>query len=59
MQRQAFAPGQICTNGRFHTLDAHDTIAQAVAVKNGRLVVSGLFDSHAHILEVGLKLAAI
>ncbi|MCP4420452.1 MAG: amidohydrolase family protein, partial [Chloroflexi bacterium] len=26
---------------------------------NGRTVIPGLFDSHAHMLEVGLKLAAI
>ncbi|MCP4424467.1 MAG: amidohydrolase family protein, partial [Chloroflexi bacterium] len=85
MQMKMLAPDQIWTNGRFHTLDAHNTIAQAVAVKNGRIlavghtpeieamageqteridlngrtVIPGLFDSHAHMLEVGLKLAAI
>lgn len=41
MQMQALAPDQIWTNGRFHTLDAHNTIAQAVAVKNGRFLTVG------------------
>jgi predicted amidohydrolase YtcJ len=85
MQIQALAPDQVWTNGRFHTLDAHNKIAQAVAIKNGRFlavgqtseiqtmagkqtkridlndrtVIPGFFDSHAHLLEVGLKLAAI
>jgi predicted amidohydrolase YtcJ len=85
MQIQVLAPDQIWTNGRFHTLDAHNEIVQAVAIKggrflavgqtseiqkmagehtkqidlNGRTVIPGFFDSHAHLLEVGLKLAAI
>jgi predicted amidohydrolase YtcJ len=41
MQMRALAPDQIWTNGRFHTLDAHNTVAQAVAVKNGRFLTVG------------------
>lgn len=85
IQVQALAPDQIWTNGRFHTLDPHATIAQAIAIKegrilavgqnseieamagdqtqrvdvNGRCVIPGIFDSHAHLLQVGSKLAAI
>lgn len=79
------APDLVLTNGRFYTLDSANTVAQAVAVKdgrflaiggsaeigglagdstkqidlNGRTVIPGIFDSHAHMMEVGLKLAAI
>ncbi|MEM7111024.1 MAG: amidohydrolase [Chloroflexota bacterium] len=79
------SPDLVLTNGRFYTLDPHNTIAEAVAVKDGRFlaignsaeigglagdntkhidlkgktVVPGIFDSHAHMMEVGLKLAAI
>ncbi len=85
IQVRELAPDQIWTNGRFYTLDPNNTIAQAVAVKdgrilavghneqieamageytrridlNGRSVIPGIFDSHAHMLEVGIKLAAV
>jgi predicted amidohydrolase YtcJ len=85
VQIRDLAPDLILTNGRIHTLDPHNTVAQAVAVKdgrfltlgssneieaiaaaqtkridlNGRLAIPGLFDSHAHLQEVGLKLAAL
>jgi predicted amidohydrolase YtcJ len=85
VQIRDLAPDLILTNGRIHTLDPHNTVVQAVAVKdgrfltlgssneieaiaaaqtkridlNGRLAIPGLFDSHAHLQEVGLKLAAL
>ncbi len=85
MQVRNLSPDVIVINGRIHTLDSHQTIAQAVAIKDsrflavggtaeieamagpntqridvdGRTVIPGLFDSHAHLLQVGEKLAAI
>jgi predicted amidohydrolase YtcJ len=35
------SPDLILTNGRFYTLDARSTIAQAVAIKDGRFVAVG------------------
>jgi predicted amidohydrolase YtcJ len=77
------SPDLILSNGRFYSLDAKNTIAQAVAIKDGRIVavgcgaevedlvglgtmtidlggspvISGIFDSHNHLLEVGAKLS--
>ena len=42
MQTQALAPGQICMNGRFYTLDVHNTITQSVAVKGGQFLTISL-----------------
>ena len=85
MQIKDLSPDLILLNGTIYTLDQSNTTAQALAVKDGRLlaigadaemtslagpnthridlggrsVIPGLFDSHAHLLEVGQKLAAI
>ncbi|MEM7331336.1 MAG: amidohydrolase [Chloroflexota bacterium] len=79
------APDTLLINGQFYTVDPQNSVAQAVAIKNGRFltvgsneqikslagdytktidlngqtVLPGIFDSHAHLQEVGLKLAAI
>ena len=79
------APDTLLINGQFYTVDEQNSVAQAVAIKNGRFqaigtneqinelagdytktidlegqtVLPGIFDSHAHLQEVGLKLAAI
>ena len=85
MKVQDLAPDLLLLNGRIYTLDDQNSVAQAVAIKNGRIVsiggtaaiaemaglgtrhidldgaivIPGLFDSHAHLQEVGLKLAAV
>jgi predicted amidohydrolase YtcJ len=41
MQIKDLSPDLILSNGRFYTLDAKSTIAQAVAVKDGRVVAVG------------------
>lgn len=79
------SPDLIITNGTVYTMDADSSVAQGVAVKDGRILatgstaeiegmanestkridldgrtaIPGIFDSHAHLQEVGLKLAAI
>ena len=41
MQTKALVPSQIWANGRIYTLDAHDTIDQAVAVNGGHFLTIG------------------
>jgi hypothetical protein len=41
MQVKDLSPDLILSNGRFYTLDADSTFAQAVAVKDGRIVAVG------------------
>jgi len=41
MKAKDLSPDLILTNGRFYTLDAESTVAQAVAVKDGRFVAVG------------------
>ena len=79
------APDKIVHNATVYTLDADNSTAQAVAIKDGRIlatgsdseiialadeqterldmqgcaVLPGLFDSHAHLWEVGIKLTNI
>lgn len=79
------APDTILSNGRIYTLDAHNSVAEAVAIKDGRIlttggsaqlqalagpqtaqidlggqtVLPGIFDSHNHLLQVGIKLTRI
>ncbi len=79
------APDMILHNGTIYTVDPQNSVAQAVAIKDGRFlaigsneellalagdgtqmvdlngqtVLPGIFDSHAHLQEVGLKLAAV
>jgi predicted amidohydrolase YtcJ len=83
--QRELAPDLILHNGRIYTQDPHDTVASAVAIKDGcfiavgadaavlplagpgtqvsdlqgRAVIPGLFDSHAHLQEVGVKLSQI
>ncbi|MGB0387054.1 MAG: amidohydrolase [Ardenticatenaceae bacterium] len=85
MRIRDLSPDLLLTNGKVYTLDAHNTVAQAMAIKDGRILaigsdaqigslggehtqridlkgrtaIPGIFDSHAHLWEVGLKLAAI
>lgn len=85
MQIKDLSPDSILFNGQIYTLDDEQTVAQAVAIKDGRFVavgtdteikplagsytqsldlkgrtvIPGIFDSHAHLQEVGLKLTAI
>ncbi len=85
MKIKDLAPDLVILNGRIYTMDADDTVAQAVAVKDGRFLatgsdaelgglagpgtrrrdlggrtaVPGMFDSHVHVLEVGVKLSQI
>ena len=85
MQIRDLAPDMLLTNGRVYTLDGQNSVAQAVAIKDGRILalggnaeigalggshtrridlkgqaaIPGIFDSHAHLWEVGVKLAAI
>ena len=44
MSDTAFAPDLILVNARVRTVDAHDTVASAVAIKTGRIVAVGLDD---------------
>ncbi len=79
------APDLLLLSGRIHTLDAESRVAQAVAIKDGRVLavgagvdierlagpttqrldlggrtaIPGLFDSHNHFLQAGLKLAML
>ena len=41
MQIRDLSPDLILTDGRFYTLDAENTVAQAVAIKDGRFVAVG------------------
>ena len=41
MQLVDLSPDLIVTNGRFYTLDSENTVAQAVAIKEGRIVAVG------------------
>ena len=41
MQVKDLSPDLILSNGRFYTLDAASTVAQAVAIKDGRIVAVG------------------
>jgi len=41
MKPKDLSPDLILTNGRFYTLDAGSTVAQAVAIKDGRIVTVG------------------
>ncbi len=85
MKMTRLAPDLILTNGDFVTLDAGNSHAQALAVKDekilaigaddsvaaladeqtksvdlgGKMVIPGLFDSHNHLWEVGVKLTQI
>ena len=85
MKIKDLAPDLVLLNGNIYTVDPKNSVAQAVAIKNGRFqaigstaeiesiasehtkridlngrtVLPGIFDSHAHLQEVGLKLAAI
>ncbi len=85
MKIKDLSPDTILLNGQIYTLDAANSVAQAVAIKDGRFVaigadtqieamagtdtkrinlnrqtiIPGIFDSHAHLQEVGLKLAAV
>ena len=84
-QLETLAPDVILHHGVIHTLDAVNTVVSAIAIKNGRILVSddytkllplaashtkvidlagrtvipGIFDSHAHLLEVGIKLTQV
>lgn len=79
------APDTILVNGKIYTLDAQNSVAEAVAIKDGRIlttggsaqlqalagpqtvqidlggqtVLPGIFDSHNHLLQVGIKLTRI
>ena len=41
MQVKDLYPELILSNGRFYTLDSESTVAQAVAIKDGRFVAVG------------------
>jgi len=54
-----FGADRILTNGKIITMDAHDTIVEAVAIKNGRFLATGtayeikeLASSHTEILNL-------
>ena len=79
------APDSLVHSGIVHTLDPQQTVAQALAIKDGRIIaigsdaeilplagehtqhinlqgrctIPGIFDSHAHLLEVGIKLTQV
>ncbi len=85
MHIRDLSPDQILHNATIYTLDAHQPTAQAVAIKEGRIlavgadaellplagpgththdlggrtVLPGIFDSHNHLLQVGVKLTRI
>lgn len=41
MMMRDLVPDLVVTNGRFQTLDPHNSIAQAVAIKDGRFLAIG------------------
>ena len=55
MKTRDMAPDLIVADGKIHTLDAEDTIAQAVAIKDGRFVAIGRAEAIARLAGPGTK----
>jgi predicted amidohydrolase YtcJ len=53
MPYRPLAPDLILTGGTIHTIDAHDRIATAIAIKDGRIVGVGLDDEMRSLAGLG------
>ena len=53
MPYRTIAPDLILTGGVIHTIDAHDRVATAVAIKDGRIVGVGLDDEMRSLAGMG------
>src|SRR6188472_1445151 len=53
MPYRTLAPDLVLTGGSIHTMDAHDRVATAVAIKDGRIVGVGLDDEMRSLAGLG------